>query len=354
MKGNSPAVKYLRSALLTSSSLAVASIAFVSSLMHFHIHTIFIGLIWGSVVGFSGTAMEQFFFNKRGQRWSFSALLGARTMFYFLLVGGCIFWIVGMHEQWMTGCTFSESFQHSNIRDYFTGGDFTKDLLFGLLLMVFINFARQISRIMGGNVFRSYIFGKYHRPVTEKRIIMFLDLNDSTTIAEKLGAEKYHRFINETFFRVTPAIIANKGEIYQYVGDEMVITWREKPGIMHEHCVRCFFDIRKLLTDGAPKFEVGYGYIPSFKAGIHLGHVVVGEIGDVKREIAFLGDTINTAARIRSACSVLKRSLLVSAELIGALNDTRHLMIEKMGPMRLKGKEEKMELCAITVQEGRG
>ena len=194
----------------------------------------------------------------------------------------------------------------------------------------------------------SYISGKYHHPVSEYRVIMFLDLNDSTTIAEKLGAQRYHNFINDFFFEITPAVVANKGEIYQYVGDEMIISWREKRGIPQANCVHCYFDILELINRKKEKFLSDYGYVPSFKAGLHFGDVTVGEIGDVKREIAFHGDTMNTAARIRSECSVLKRNLLVSDVLLQQLPATRNFAAESMGRLRLKGREADIELFSIT------
>ena len=67
---------------------------------------------------------------------------------------------------------------------------------------------------------------------------MFLDLRSSTAIAEKLGEERYFNFIKDVFKDVTPAIIYAKGEIYQYVGDEIVVSWKMNNGIENANCLQ--------------------------------------------------------------------------------------------------------------------
>jgi adenylate cyclase len=54
---------------------------------------------------------------------------------------------------------------------------------------------------------------------------MFVDLLSSTTIAEALGNEKYHNLLHDFYADITNPIIYNKGEIYQYVGDEVIVSW---------------------------------------------------------------------------------------------------------------------------------
>ncbi|WP_044220009.1 hypothetical protein [Chitinophaga pinensis] len=54
---------------------------------------------------------------------------------------------------------------------------------------------------------------------------MFLDLNSSTTIAETLGDKRYHAFLKDIFTDITNPILDKKGEIYQYVSDEVIVAW---------------------------------------------------------------------------------------------------------------------------------
>jgi adenylate cyclase len=118
---------------------------------------------------------------------------------------------------------------------------------------------------------------------------MFLDINSSTTIAERLGNTKYHDLLKEFFADVTSPIIENKGEIYQYVGDEIVVTWASGDQVQYWNCIKCFFEIKLHIERHREKYLSNYGLVPSFKAGIHYGKVTVGEIGIIKRDITCSG-----------------------------------------------------------------
>jgi adenylate cyclase len=174
-------------------------------------------------------------------------------------------------------------------------------------------------------------------------------LKSSTAIAEKLGDLKYHSFLNDFFHDISPAIQESKGSIYQYVGDEVVVTWTKTKGLENANCINCYFRVAAAVHLEAGKYERLYGFLPTFKAGYHCGPVVSGEIGDMKREIVFHGDTINTAARIRTECTVFKKDLLLSADLLNKLPSTDYLSPESIGKIRLRGKEEEIEL--FTIQE---
>lgn len=176
---------------------------------------------------------------------------------------------------------------------------------------------------------------------------MFLDLKASTTIAEKLGHERYHKFLNDFFYDITPAIIESKGEIYQYVGDEVVVTWKKARGLREANCIKCFFLVVAAIASASDRYEKSYGLVPSFKAGYHYGPVIAGLIGDIKRDIVFHGDTVNTAARIRSECTIVHRDLLLSDHLLNQLHISDFLTPESMGKIKLRGKEEEIELFSI-------
>jgi len=71
----------------------------------------------------------------------------------------------------------------------------------------------------------------------------------TTTIAEKLGDEKYHQLLKEFFADITNPILDNKGEIYQYVGDEVVIAWKYENGIENNRVIECFFNMKKVVIE---------------------------------------------------------------------------------------------------------
>jgi adenylate cyclase len=177
---------------------------------------------------------------------------------------------------------------------------------------------------------------------------MFLDLRSSTSIAEKLGEVLYFNFLKEVFQHATPSILYSKGEIYQYVGDEIVISWKTYEGTENANCIQRFFDIQSSLNKKLDYYNEKYGVVPEFKAGLHYGYVMAGEIGMVKREIAFSGDVLNTTSRIQSKCNELGVNILLSKFLLDKLNLSPDTYTPKlMGDIVLRGKEQSLSLYTV-------
>ena len=175
-----------------------------------------------------------------------------------------------------------------------------------------------------------------------------MDLRSSTSIAEKLGEEQYFNFLKEVYKLVTPGILKNKGEIYQYVGDEIVISWPVKSGIENGNCINCYFDVKSLLHKKEIYFLKKYGVQPEFKAGLHYGSVMAGEIGIVKRDIAYSGDVLNTTSRIQELCNTFKVDILLSDNLAKKIDfDRLRIQARSMGEISLRGKANKVELYSI-------
>jgi len=176
----------------------------------------------------------------------------------------------------------------------------------------------------------------------------FLDLRASTTIAEKLGEVQYFNFLKEVFQQVTASILNAKGEIYQYVGDEIVISWKTNKGTENANCIQCFFKVQSSLQKRIGYYNEKYGVVPEFKAGLHYGYVMAGEIGVVKREIAFSGDVLNTTSRIQSKCNELGVNILLSQFLLDKLNLRPDVFNPKlMGDILLRGKERSLSLYTV-------
>jgi len=218
-------------------------------------------------------------------------------------------------------------------------------LLFSLFLSLFYS---EISENLGYGVLTNFFTGKYHKPVEEKRIFMFLDMKSSTTIAENLGHIAYFELLKTYYADFSDAIINNYGEVYQYIGDEIVISWAYEDGIRNNNCLRCFFDMKDSLARKADGYQKEFGVTPTFKAGLHYGKVTTGEIGALKKEIIFTGDVLNTTARIQALCSMYKVDELISKALMGKLNLPPKYHTEALGSTPLRGREETVELVTIS------
>ena len=212
-----------------------------------------------------------------------------------------------------------------------------------------ISYLWQINSMLGKGVLVKYIRGKYHAPISEDRIFMFLDLSSATTIAEKLGAQKYSQFLKDFFYDIDGMITDTKGELFQYEGDGIIILWTIRNGIQNNNCVKMFFAANKKISELKNRYIEKYGLSPEYKAGLHYGEVVITEIGDSKKEIAYHGDAINTTARICSSCNEVNRKLLISSALLQKLKLQNKYTVETMGDFKLKGKEKVIELFSIDI-----
>ncbi|WP_420604117.1 adenylate/guanylate cyclase domain-containing protein [Flagellimonas sp.] len=203
---------------------------------------------------------------------------------------------------------------------------------------LFLAVLRQVNLMLGEGNLAKLLLGRFYTPREELRIFMFLDLQDSTILAERLGHVTYSKLVQDCFNDLGIAI-SNEAEIYQYVGDEAVLTWPLEEGIESQNLLKTFYNFKQRLEAKRAYYEGRYNCLPFFKAGVHAGIVTVTEVGKYKKEIAYHGDTINTAARIQGQCNTLKSDLLLSEKLKKHL-DSPDYTFKAMGSIPLKGKKE--------------
>jgi len=298
------------------------------------------GLLGGSLMVFS---WEQWL---RAKNYGIALLdiLWSFTVVYFIvgLLSG--FFLHGKNLE----MTIFELELWQTVLDYMLNVAALQGYFFWLLVVLSTFIFLQVNDKYGPGTFRSFLLGKYFRPQREERIFMFLDLRSSTTIAEKLGERRYFNFLNDLIKHVTPPILSYKGEIYQYVGDEIVVSWQMSHGINNANCLNCFLDIQKALKHQESYYRETYNLSPEFKAGLHYGHVMTGEIGVVKRDIAFSGDVLNTTSRIQSKCNDLGVDILLSQRLLDQLTiNGNGFQPKQIGEITLRGKEQKLMLVTV-------
>lgn len=225
-----------------------------------------------------------------------------------------------------------------------------KNILWWAPVVTLTQFALQINDKFGRGVLWSFIKGKYHQPREETRIFMFVDLVSSTHIAETLGNKKYHNLLRDFFADVTNPILYNNGDIYQYVGDEIVISWNMPEKLPTHECIQCFVEMQRAIANQKEKYVERYGLVPEFKAGMHYGKVCAGEVGIIKRDITYSGDVLNTTSRIQGKCNEFNSRFLASDELLSKLPAARTFSTVSIGEIELKGKGQKIALSSIEVR----
>jgi adenylate cyclase len=248
-----------------------------------------------------------------------------------------------------TGLPLSDPGSIQALKDFLTDTSRIKNVVSWSIVVALTQLVLQINSKFGHRALGDIIRGKYNTPKEEKRIFMFLDLNSSTSIAERLGDEKYHELLKDFFSDITNPILDNNGEIYQYVGDEVIVAWRYEDGIRNNQCVKCFFDIKTYIAQLNEKYMARYGVVPSFKAGIHCGKVVAGEVGIIKRDITYSGDVLNTTSRILTMCKEFNAEILTSADVISELRLTKNYAARPLGSIKLRGREKEVLLSTVSL-----
>jgi len=230
---------------------------------------------------------------------------------------------------------------------YFHTGFLVDSLFSWIVIIMMTQVFIEVDQKYSPGVFWQTITGKYLKPSTEERIIMFLDLKDSTPTAETLGHEKYFSFIKDFIYYVSSAVLDNGGHIHQYVGDEIVVTWPYRRSSFQKS-VNTVIQARRALQHASDYFRRKYDIIPEFRVGMHLGEVTIGEIGVMKKEIAISGEAMNVAARIRTACGELNQKFIVSQEYFDS-NVLKSWQGENLGEISLKGVEKPLQLYALKI-----
>jgi adenylate cyclase len=307
------------------------------------ITTVLIAAVGGILIG----ATEVFYFQKKFRKLSLGKTLVIKTFFYsaglvlLILFGSIIF-----HTVFSNKSIFNPDVI-AGVQNHMFSNLFWSQVLTWSGVILITQFVLAVSDNFGQGVLVQFLLGKYHRPEEETRIFMFLDIKSATAIAEKLKHKKYFEFLNDFFTDVTDPIIFNKDEIYQYVGDEITVSWKLENGIENNNCINCFFEIKDVIKNMNARYIEKYDLVPDFKAGLHIGELITGEIGVVKKEIVFSGDVLNTTSRIQAECNKLNCSLLISEDLLTVLIENKY-HYEDRGNIKLRGKDESIRLYSVT------
>ncbi len=309
-----------------------------SGLVHFEL--IMQGIIFGVLFALINSVTDKTEIRKR----SFGAVILIKSVFYILsfAIAGILTYIVYELFDLLSEKQWEESL------NLITPMNLVSMVIYFFAAILFMNFILQVNKKFGpGNLWKM-ITGKYHSPRDDKKIFMFMDLQDSTTIAEKLGHNKYSQLMQNCFYDLTEILLKYKASVYQYVGDEVVLTWDMKTGIQNLNCLKTYFSFERKLNSREKFYLDNFNIVPFFKCGIDCGEVTVAEIGEIKREIAYHGDVLNTAARIEKKCTPLNKKMIISEYLEKELpSDLDGFCKELIGEIELKGRQGKINLYSI-------
>jgi adenylate cyclase len=220
---------------------------------------------------------------------------------------------------------------------------------YSVVLSVLFNLAFTITNLIGGRAFANFILGRYHSPVEENRFVLFVDIAGSTGLAERLGGVGIHRLLDRTFRLLTVSVEDYRGEVLNYVGDEVIVTWRERDGAVDYRPLRCFMAMREQLSRAAGQLEREFGAAPRIRGSLHFGPVIIGEIGDVKRAIVFNGDVMNTAARLEELSRNVEGGFIASRAAMERFSSPPPFAVHDLGRLPIRGRVDGIDVVGLGV-----
>ena len=226
-------------------------------------------------------------------------------------------------------------------------GDFWSGFVTAAAVSVLMNLAFSIANIIGGRAFRNFITGRYHSPVEENRFVLFVDIAGSTGLAESLGGLAIHRLLDRTFRLLTLSVVDYRGEVLNYVGDEVIVTWPERDGAIDCRPLRCFVAMREELARASGELQREFGAAPRIRGSLHFGSVIIGEIGDVKRAIVFNGDVMNTAARLEELSRNVDGGFLASRAAMERFSSPPPFAMRDLGRLPIRGRADGIDVVGI-------
>ena len=219
--------------------------------------------------------------------------------------------------------------------------------VFLILSSLGLAFLMEVRRKVGPGNLGALLIGRYHRPREEDRLFLFLDLKGSTAIAERLGHSRYSQFIRQCYHDLTEFVLLFQAQIYQFVGDEVVLTWPQNRGKAGRKSLDTFFAFQERLAEKQDWYQDEFGVAPEFRGGVEEGFVTATEVGDIKREIAFHGDALNTAARLLELCREYDTAVLVSGRIRESIATEPGLFTQLQGEINLRGKTEPVTVYGV-------
>jgi len=296
-------------------------------------------LCYGLIVGFSIGILFGFFPLNR------IPLFKKRRSFLSIVITGTICYILFFMTVILIASLYGNSFRFA--LSYLFSSNGLIVLLHMSIASLLYHFVYQINKKFGPGVLLEYTFGRYFSPKVEERAFMFLDLKSSTRIAETLEHVSYSRMVQDCYAELTEPLINYKAQVYQYVGDEVVVSWKMNHLFSASSCCEFFFAFRERIEARTDYFLLNYGVYPQFKAGVHCGKVTVAEVGEIKTDIAFHGDVLNTASRIQNLCNQFQQELLVSESVFQRLPEKDHARATFVADAALRGKETTTKIFTI-------
>ena len=200
----------------------------------------------------------------------------------------------------------------------------------------------------------SRTFGEYVSPIvmnklltlkpdlrSEKRevCVMFLDIRNFTSFAEKRSPEEVVRYLESLFEFMIEIVNRHHGVINKFLGDGFMAVFGA-PLSEGGDCLNGVAAAREILTRVEEEVALGNVSPTTVGIGLHAGEAVTGSIGSsLRKEYTVIGDVVNLASRIEKLNKRFQSRLLISENVWQSLDNNSTDAIS-MGDVRVQGREK--------------
>ena len=221
------------------------------------------------------------------------------------------------------------------------------DTIAAFFILALMLFFIQMRTLIGGRALMNFLTGRYHRPVEEERIFLLIDVVGSTHLAKKLGDRKFYNYLSDFFGDLDSVVFENRGEVYSYIGDAVIVTWPLKKFRGSHRVIETILQGQQRMEKRGDWYKKRYGVWPKFRAIVHGGNIMAGEYGGYRRQITYLGDVINTTARLENLCKELEVSVLLSEAAVGMVTIPSTVTLRDLGSHGLKGLDQPVKVFGL-------
>ena len=188
----------------------------------------------------------------------------------------------------------------------------------------------------------------------EEVSIFFSDIAGFTSMSEKLSPEQLVRVLGDYLGEMSDIIMKREGTLDKYIGDAIMAFWNA-PKPVENHAVNaCYAAIENQQKLSEMRIRWINEDLPPIgcRIGLHTGTVVVGNFGSAKRlNYTIIGDPVNLAARLESACKQYNIDIMISEETYLAAKE--NIEVRLLDNIAVKGKKEGVFVYELLGRKGK-
>lgn len=183
--------------------------------------------------------------------------------------------------------------------------------------------------------------------------VLFSDLRNFTACSENARPEAVTAMLNLYFSKWTEVVRRHGGVVDKFIGDAVMVLFglREEAGAC-EAAAACGREMLALWPELREELEARHLPVPDgFGIGLHFGPALLGDIGsEERRNFTVIGDTVNTASRLESACKGTGKPFLISTAVKERLDPETASRCAAVGRLNFKGKRQAIEVWALETE----